>query len=111
MFAVVEHDERALPTEVATQRFDQRLCGLLLEPDRRRDRARNERVVSDAREIDPPHAIWEFECRTRRGLQREPRLSTATGAGQRDQAITCGEQLRDGGALSLSADERRALDR
>ena len=83
----------------------------LLHPQGFCDRRGHEGRVAERREVDEEDSLGK--CVTQRGcrLERQPRLSRAAGARQRDQAgIVSKQQRPDRFELGVSADERRRLN-
>jgi len=102
LFAVVEHEQRALVAEP---------LGELAAPvDRGGDRGHDQVGISERRQGDEPDAVRKFVRHLGRRLNREAGLPAAARPGQRQQARAV-EQLEHDLQLLLPADKRRRLYR
>ena len=84
--------------------------GVLAEPDRLRDRRRDQAGVADRREFDEEGAARVFRPELFRDAQAQPRLAGAAGTRQRHQPRVP-HQLADLADLPFAADEARDLRR
>ena len=96
------------PRDVRCHRILGRPCRPALDAERRADRVRNQRGIRQSRELDEPDAIGRAAER-RSGLEREPRLATATGTGERDEAVAA-DQSDHLAQLALPAHEACELE-
>ena len=108
LFAIVEHEQRFLTRQELGHRLDQGSLGLGAHIHRMGDGGRHQLGVGDTGELDPPRAARVPIGDLGRQLQGEAGLAAATGAAQRDQAMSR-QQVSQLGHLHLAADERRQL--
>src|SRR5262245_26314143 len=80
------------------------------DADRARGQARQQVGICDRREVDPPGAVEPTVREAGSGLNGEPGLAAAAGAGQGDQPLLAQESL-DRGQLVAAADEAGELGR
>ena len=104
VLAVVEHAEQALARNRLGERLDDGLARFFGDTQHEGDDVGHAPLVCERRQLHEPDAVGKFTHQLARHLQRQPRLSGAARAGERDQARD-GEQrlqLRD---LVFAADE------
>ena len=102
LLEVVEQEQQALAPDVVAHGA--------VGADGRADRAFDEGRVAECLKRDPEDAVGELLDRFGRELHREPRLAAAARPGQGQQAMGADESAGFG-ELTLSADDRRRLDR
>ena len=110
LLAVVEDEQRLAAAQLLHQGVDQRAVALLTQADRLGDGRGDEFGIPHRGEVDPPHPAGMTIGGFGGALEREPRLSAAPGAGQRDQPVVL-DELGELGELRLAGDERRQLHR
>jgi hypothetical protein len=104
MLAVVEDQEHAPALQVLHQRLDYGAPGFLLHPEHKRDHLRDARCLREGRELHQPHAVGVEREHVPGDFEREPRLSGAADAGERDKARSA-QHRRDAADLALAPDE------
>ena len=77
VLAVVEDQQRLAASEVLCNRIGELLTGLLLEPEGRGHRLRDQRLIADRGQFDHPGAVRETVLDRSRQSQREPGLAAA----------------------------------
>jgi hypothetical protein len=104
---VVHEQEEPAHSQVSCDRLGNRLVATLLDPQRVRDRGRDQRRVAKRREVGEVDAVGELAGEVVRDLQGEARLAAAPRPRQRHEAhVAPTDELQDLLALDPSADER-----
>ena len=91
MFGVVDQQEQLARAERCCQRFE-RVAGLLVDAERGRDRVEHESGIAQRCELDEGGAVGEAAGVLAGGLQSQPRLAGAAGAGQYQKPHLVAEQ-------------------
>ena len=107
VLGVVEQQEHPLAAEHLREHVLDRPAGLLDHVERLRRVPEHERRVAQRGERDPPDAVVEAVRGLGRGLEREPGLAGAAGAGEREQADAVPEPLDHLVQLPRAAEELR----
>ena len=110
LLAVVEDEHRLAALQLLHQRVHERPAALLAQADRPGDGRGHELGIPHRGEVDPPHPAGMPVGGCGGALEREPRLSASSGAGQRDQSVVL-DELGELGELRVARDERRQLHR
>jgi hypothetical protein len=104
VLAVIEDQEEALGTQVSRESLCDRLLGMLLDPERRRDGRGDELGIDQGSQLDQPDPIGIGVQEVVHHPQRQAGLAAAASPGQRQQPGR-GQQALDLGNLLLSSDE------
>ena len=110
LLAVVEDEQRLAAAQLLHQGVDQGPVVLLAQADSLGHGGRDKIGIPHRGEVDPPHPAGMTIGGVGGALEREPRLSAAPGAGQRDQPVVL-DELGELGELGVAGDERRQLHR
>ena len=109
MFAVVENEQNVAPQDSLDQGL--RCLGMAqLDPECRRDDARNQRGIRNWSHFDQPDAVGKIVYRLRCDFDGEPRLADSAASGEGHQPVGR-QQVPQLGKFGLAADDRRRLQR
>ena len=86
MFAIVEYDENMLVSKEGNQALSS-VGGMNREPERRRDRARNERRIGEGSQIDESDPVIESRDQRVGDGHRDRRLANAARSNDRDETM------------------------
>jgi hypothetical protein len=106
VLAIVEHEQRSPPREVADERVERGALRGHRDAERRERGLGDESRIAEPRELDEPDAVGRRVQGRAADLEGEPRLAAAAGTGQRKQSRAL-ERAGDLRLLAPAAHEAR----